>query len=506
MTYILLANLYLAVFYIFYYLFLRKATFFRLNRYYLLSSLMLSFGLPLANVPELGKSVEVSLTQISAEFVTQYGQGEGSTAATNPFSGEIQPTDPLANQGHTFGVHLAKHPEHSEAGTLFSWQHWSAPIAFIQVYIIGCLIAFILFLIRFGITIATIRSRKKQKAFSFFHLVCVSKEIEGYEDILRHEGVHANEWHSVDIMLVQVAKIFNWFNPFVYAMERSFKLQHEYQADRLAAEQNQVAYAELLLATAMNVPVHSLSNQFINPSLLKFRIMMLLKNKTPKKNLLKFAFLLPVVLGMVAFSSACNSSNRSTEEQESSLSNEVESQSTASDPIADEEQLTDSTDLNLPPPVEPPPPTQRPRAERKDQVKMPERAVVPAPKKAVEDTIRNGGNESVDVIFLYEEIEIRPKLANDPDQSLSGFRNWFIKNFNLPEDAKNNLFKGKVTASFIVDENGKVTNIDVLDDPGYGIAEAIIQTLKKSPDWLSGIQNGEKVRTMVTLPLRFNAP
>lgn len=354
MIYILLANLYLAIFYTFYYLFLRKETFFSLNRYYLLSALLLSFLLPLANVPEIGKSARQSLEQYVGGLAAQYGQyldlgseeqslqpipGQGQ-ATISTLSGGLMTVNPLSAPDQSAEIRIT---DPSSGSGTSPWWH---PAFILQVYITGCLLACCLFLIRIGFTVAAIRSRNKPKAFSFFHLVCVSKDIEGYEDVLRHEHAHAREWHSLDIMLIQIARIFNWFNPFVYAMERSFKLQHEYQADRMAANHNQVAYAELLLATAMNVPVHSLNNQFINPSLLKSRIRMLLKNKTPKKNLAKFALVLPVVLGMVIFSSACNPSNKSAEDQEASDVTEVGK--AESDPVTDESQEADSSHVNLP--------------------------------------------------------------------------------------------------------------------------------------------------------------
>src|SRR5690554_771605 len=383
--YLILANLYLAIFYTFYYLFLRKETFFSLNRYYLLSALLLSFLLPLANVPEIGKSVRLSLEQYAGGFAAQYGkyleldpgaqeqslQLVGDQAATSASPEDLMTVSLQTDLSQFYGT---RSTDLSGSGVL-SWWH---PAFILQIYIIGCLLAFLLFLIRLGVTITAIRNQNNPKAFTFFHLVCVSNDIEGYEDVLRHEHAHAREWHSLDIMLVQIARIFNWFNPFVYAMERSLKLQHEYQADKLAADQNQVAYAELLLATAMNVPVHSLNNQFINPSLLKSRIMMLLKNKTPKKNLAKFVLVLPVVLGMVIFSSACNPSNKSAEGQE--VSDVAETPTAETAPVADENQEADSSHLNLPPAIEPPPPSRKPVTEKIDQVRMPEFAVVSTPK------------------------------------------------------------------------------------------------------------------------------
>ena len=535
MIYILLANLYLAIFYTFYYLFLRKETFFNLNRYYLLSALLLSFILPLANVPEIGKSVRHSLEQYAGGFAAQYGQylelDPGTQAqslhltsdlgGTSTSTGDLMTTSPLTDLNQSYGTR-ATILSGSDAP---SWWH---PAFILQIYIIGCLLSCFLFLIRLGFTVATIRNRNKPKAFSFFHLVCVSKDIEGYEDVLRHEHAHAREWHSLDIMLVQIARIFNWFNPFVYAMERSFKLQHEYQADKMAADQNQVAYAELLLATAMNVPVHSLNNQFINPSLLKSRIMMLLKNKTPKKNLAKFVLVLPVVLGMIIFSSACNPSNKSAEGQE--VSDVAETRTAETAPVADENQEADSNHLNLPPPVEPPPPSvkpappkMKPETEKKDQVRMPEFAVVSTSKGKTVTPADRDKNKAADPamdpekairygdpideeqgLFLYEQIEIRPKLANDPNQGIMGFLNWFTKNFKIPQEAMDNKFTGTVHYSFIIEENGKLSNIKIPADTEYGLAAVITETLEKSPDWKPGIQNGKAVRTLVKIPMRIN--
>lgn len=112
---------------------------------------------------------------------------------------------------------------------------------------------------------------------------------------------------------------------------------------------------------------------------------------------------------------------------------------------------------------------------------------------AAENTIRIGdplGNEKV--LFLYEEIEIQPKLIGVGDQTMGAFRQWFQQNLNIPQTAMDNELAGPVKITFVIDENGKVTNIEIPDDPGYGLAEAIIQTLEKSPDWLPGVQNGKK--------------
>src|SRR5690606_1441909 len=57
MMYLVLANLYLGVFYGFYYFFLRRETFFQGNRIYLLTGLLLAFTLPLAEYAGFNNSV-----------------------------------------------------------------------------------------------------------------------------------------------------------------------------------------------------------------------------------------------------------------------------------------------------------------------------------------------------------------------------------------------------------------------------------------------------------------
>src|SRR5690606_36155980 len=69
MTYLLLANLYLAIFYTFYHFFLRRETFFRLNRYYLLASLVLSFTLPLTKAPLTGKYGTLLVEQVRSTII-----------------------------------------------------------------------------------------------------------------------------------------------------------------------------------------------------------------------------------------------------------------------------------------------------------------------------------------------------------------------------------------------------------------------------------------------------
>src|SRR5690606_10220779 len=114
------------------------------------------------------------------------------------------------------------------------------------------------------------------QAYSFFHIIHVDPEVKNYAKVLAHEKVHVEQFHSVDILLMELLKIFNWFNPVVYLLCRSTKLNHEYIADARTAEYdlNRIQYAESLLSQAIESTNYSLKNNYIKESFIKNRIAM----------------------------------------------------------------------------------------------------------------------------------------------------------------------------------------------------------------------------------------
>ncbi len=120
----------------------------------------------------------------------------------------------------------------------------------------------------------------------------------GYEKILAHEQIHAKQLHSIDVLIFETVMIINWFNPIMYLLIRSIKLNHEYIADKetavLGAER--IDYANLLLSRVLNTRGYSINNSFFNKSFLKKRIAMLFRNKSKKSVLIRFSLLIPIML------------------------------------------------------------------------------------------------------------------------------------------------------------------------------------------------------------------
>ena len=80
------------------------------------------------------------------------------------------------------------------------------------------------------------------------------------------------------------------------------------------------------------------------------------------------------------------------------------------------------------------------------------------------------------------------------------FYKFVNNNFKFPDEETGTKGK-KVYATFIVEKDGSLTDIKILRDAGYGTGVETIRVLKNSPKWISGQQNGKKVRVLYSIPI-----
>lgn len=274
LTYLLQVNIYLFIFYLFYLILLRNETFFKMNRFYLVGSGMLALFIPLLRAD-----------WIKELFVTEQVQ----------HLAQIVNTSVLQTDNITFTVIKA------EEQPLFSPTEW-----FWLIYGIVTLIFLFNFLRRLYLLNKVLKKENKGQAFSFFNTISIDGELEGLETIMKHELVHAKQWHSADVIFFELFTAMNWFNPVVYGYKNAIKNIHEFIADETAAStlENKSAYALLLVSNVFNTQPQQLTNSFYNQSLLKRRIIMLHKTKSRKVAILKYGLSVPLFAGMVIFSSA----------------------------------------------------------------------------------------------------------------------------------------------------------------------------------------------------------
>ncbi len=287
-TYLLKVSAYLAAFYSFYWIALRHTTFHQLNRGYLLTGLAAAFILPFVRIQS-----SIKFHSPNLETMLQ--------ALNEPewfLDSEDQAMDALAG----------------------SSPNWNQIL--LSLYIFIALIVF--FYSVKGIS-SILKIKKKsvpnqmsgiryitgpeiRQPFSFFkwifypaHSGMNNREFE----ILKHEKAHADQWHTLDLLFVELITIVLWFNPFVFLFRQSLKQVHEYLADSKVAEtpEAKAEYLSFLVSTAEKSVLSGIASQFYWLKLKK-RIKMITKNKTTKLYKLSYLFIVPIIaLSTMAFSS-----------------------------------------------------------------------------------------------------------------------------------------------------------------------------------------------------------
>lgn len=101
---------------------------------------------------------------------------------------------------------------------------------------------------------------------------------------------------------------------------------------------------------------------------------------------------------------------------------------------------------------------------------------------------------------LYTYIDTMPSFPGG-DTALGNF---LTKNTKHPLLAIKNNVQGVVQMSFIIDTNGKVTEIKVVKGLGSGCDEEAVRVLSIMPNWNPGILNGQKVRVIYNVPFAFD--
>lgn len=116
--------------------------------------------------------------------------------------------------------------------------------------------------------------------------------------------------------------------------------------------------------------------------------------------------------------------------------------------------------------------------------------VVEAPKAQVEDYDRE-----------FKTVQIQAKFPG----GISAWTKFLERNLNsnVPVDNGAPPNKYTVVVSFLVDKNGNISEIQALNDPGFGTADEAIRVLKKSPQWTPAVQNGRNVIYRQKQPITF---
>ena len=267
--------------------FLKKETFFNWNRLYLMSTAVLSVLVPFIKI-ERFKNVlpEQYIIRLPEIFI---GNSLQSTADT-----------------------LTLDNTNVQSPSIFSWElllYFGMFLAVLLLIFKLCKIIWLLYKnpIQKHDSISIIELKNSSAAFSFFNYIFLGEHLSEHEkeSILQHELVHVKQRHTLDLLFFEIMRIVFWFNPLVYMYQNRLMTNHEFIADEQAVKlQNKSNYYQNLLSQVFEIKNISFINPFFKQSLIKKRIVMLQKSKSKKINLFKYVLIVPVILGMLIYTSS----------------------------------------------------------------------------------------------------------------------------------------------------------------------------------------------------------
>ncbi|TGD81640.1 TonB family protein [Hymenobacter wooponensis] len=92
-----------------------------------------------------------------------------------------------------------------------------------------------------------------------------------------------------------------------------------------------------------------------------------------------------------------------------------------------------------------------------------------------------------------------PKFPGDE----AAYRAFMRQNAKYPKQALEHQVQGTVFVSFVVDEQGRITDAKVVKGCGYGLDEEALRLIRIMPWWSPGKMAGKPVRVSRVLPVPF---
>ena len=425
----------IAILFAIYYFFMKRDTFFMTNRWYLVSSLIISILIPFIDFSILLPARE-QIYMVLLEPVIISPEGLQASVEENL--------------------------------TIFQ--------IFMSIYLTGVCIFTLRFLYqliqlfmlvrKYGIShkagMRLVFTDKNYAPFSFFKLVFLnSTDIESIDSqkILAHEKIHIKQWHSLDLMLLEIITIVLWFNPFIWLYHHAIKTLHEYLADEgvLHSGVDANVYSALLFRQSTGIQINDLTNNF-SKSLLKKRFIMMTRKRSTRLARIKLLLVLPLAFTMMLLIS---------------LSPDAIGQQNEKVPPPQGEKLVTESSPDVPPPPE------------------------KAPKVIKITEVPQDQDEPKAPIFTVVE-----EMPAFPGGKEAMFK-YLVENITYPEKAKKAGVVGTVFVTYVVEKDGLVTNVKLLRGVEETLDAEAIRVVKAMPIWTPGKQRGETVRVQYSLPIKF---
>jgi TonB family protein len=460
-NYLLESGISLSLFALSFLLFLRKETFFRTNRMFLLLSVTFSLLLPLVAIP-VYTAVPTTLPEVTVT--------------------------PYRNLLETVMISSRK-----ISGTVESFVLSSRFL--VMLWLAGVIIMTLIFFFRIVQIVLIVRKSrtedlpgyrlvltgKENPPFSFMHSLFIPEnheEIPGYDRIIRHELEHIRQGHTFDILLLDILLIFQWFNPFIWLLKRAVRENHEYLVDRavLNSGVSPEEYKEILISQVAGIPVYAAS-QF-NYSLLKNRFKMMTKIPSRKIAGAKIIAGILIALALIVVF-ACEQKKKSPE-----------AGATANDTVSLQKLDTGFAISG------------NPEELKKISELLQSGKFEVAPETKNRNTflvLKEKENTLADTEEVFVVVEKMPEFPGGEQE----LRSFIGKSIEYPPLARDKGIQGKVYVTFVVSKDGTVKNVKVVRGVDPILDKEAIRVISSLPTWIPGEQRGKKVNVSYTVPINF---
>lgn len=317
----------------FYRLLLSKETFYRLNRLVLISSLALSFLIPLVPVPQqltfrtVRETVSNNLPVANVNTPIR-DESKNSSSPEKQKITDVPTTEvaPIVNQA----------PLSQRVLKWLFYLYWIGVVVFALNFILQLVVLLYRSYSKPSIQdgrfrIVELEGDKAPCSFGNTIFINPAKyDWETYNQVLLHEKIHIQQGHSVDILLAELVLIFQWFNPFAWLYRKELENNLEFLTDSSVLHKDGIEKERYQMSLLqVSAPHYSLGlTTNYNQSLLKKRIAMMNAKKSNLHTMWKYFFLVPLIGCLmcalnetVAFGQAGNKNNNINEARRKANSN-----------------------------------------------------------------------------------------------------------------------------------------------------------------------------------------
>ncbi|GAT62438.1 M56 family metallopeptidase [Paludibacter jiangxiensis] len=341
---------------------------------------------------------------------------------------------------------------------------------------------------------ALIHSRTFSSPFSFGKYIFIPESLSEQERelILAHEYTHTNELHYLDLWVTKAVCILQFFNPIAWLYAKAVQENCEFIADHQTFRNTTLKdeYLQLLIKYSVGHHLNPIALHFSFPLIFK-RIKIMKQKQSSKLASLKSLMVVPLAgLIMVGFAQTKIVETKTVVKQQkasqpAASKTKVKPSTTQSESPS---QQTDSQKATNQKGNE----TQQAGQDKKGANSVDEVVVVGY--GAPETNDQQTSKRSDEVFTVVEEL---PKFADGPVQA------FLAKNIRYPVEAQKNNIQGRVICQFIVETDGSISSVQVIRSIDPLLDAEACRVLYTMPKWIPGKQRGQIVRVKYTLPITF---